>query len=135
MKFRVREIMAFSSYYPPTALLSWHIKAMEGAVPREKKAQNELKCANVLQKTGNKFIKKYRVMKVTSKTYQEYIRQGKAFLKQLILKQREMEGHVHEDQEVDLPPDKLKAAFDNPSNKYSAITIKIFITQKCVRES
>ena len=103
--------------------------------PLKKKARNELECADVLQKTGDEFVKKYTVVKAMSKAYQGYIRQGKAFLKQLVSKRREAEGHVHEDQEVDLPPNELEAAFDNPSNKYSAIMIEMFITQKCIRES
>ena len=110
-------------------------KSNGGSSPQKKKARNELERADVLQKTGDEFIKKYTVVKATSKAYQGYIRRGKAFLKQLVSKRRETEGHVHEDQEVDLPPNKLEAAFDNPPNKYSAIAIEMFITQKCVRES
>ena len=103
--------------------------------PLKKKARNELKHADVLQKTGNEFVKKYTVVRATSKAYRGYIRRGGAFLKQLVSERREAEGYVHEDQEIDLPPNELEAAFDNPPNKYLAIVIEMFITQKCVRES
>jgi hypothetical protein len=104
--------------------------------PQKKRARNELERANVLQKSGDEFVKKYTVVKATSKAYQGYIRRGKAFLQQLVVKRRETEeGHTCKDEEIDLPVDKLEVAFDNPPNKYSAIVIEMFITQKCVKES
>jgi len=102
---------------------------------QKKKARNELERVDALQKSGDEFVKKYMVVKAIKKAYQGYIRRGKVFLQQLVSKRREMQGHMCEDKEVDLPADELEVAFDNPPNKYSATVVEMFITQKCVKES
>ena len=42
--------------------------------PEKKRAQNELEHADMLQKSGDEFVKKYTIVKATSKAYQGYIR-------------------------------------------------------------
>ena len=67
----------------------------------------------------------------TRKAYKGYIKNGKAFLVELIAKRRQDDKSEEDQQETD----GLEKAFNsNRPNKYSATALELFLTQKCLHE-
>ena len=80
-------------------------------------------------KTANK--KEYGQPKKTRKTYELYVKNGKAFLSELIAKQR-ADTHLVTDNII---TDELEKAFDGDKpNRYSADVLELFLTHKCFNE-
>jgi hypothetical protein len=72
----------------------------------------------------------------TTKAYAGYFVRGSEFLAEIVGERRKKEA---EDAEWVCPQgiatDLLEKAFDNPPNKYSAVALELFITQKCIVEN
>lgn len=67
----------------------------------------------------------------TQKAYRGYIKNGKTFLTELIAKRQQDDKSEEDRQETD----GLGEAFNaNRPNKYSAIALELFLTQKCLHE-
>ncbi|KAG6917477.1 hypothetical protein DXG01_002340 [Tephrocybe rancida] len=75
----------------------------------KKKTQNEQAQFDTLAKITKANVNKYTKVKNTSKAYQ---------------------GHI-KFCELGIPTDDLKKALSNPPNEYSAMVVKMFITEKC----
>lgn len=66
----------------------------------------------------------------TRKTYDSYVQRGKRFLEEVVAQHRAKDG----DNQAET--DKLAKAFnDDKPNKYSAIALELFLTQKCLTEN
>jgi hypothetical protein len=74
---------------------------------------------------------KYQRPKKTKKIYDTYVKNGKAFLQELIQK-RQAEDQMISD---DIDTDGLEEAFNgNQPNRYSADALELFLTHKCFNE-
>ena len=66
----------------------------------------------------------------TKKTYQRHIKDGRIFLADLVNQRRKVPPND------DVNTDSLEAAFDSQKpNRYSAMALELFITNKCLKEN
>jgi hypothetical protein len=69
--------------------------------------------------------------KNTDRAYHGYITRGKKFLSDIVAKRHETKEFICSQ---GIPTDELEKALDNPPNRYSAIVVEMWITQKCFAE-
>jgi len=74
-------------------------------------------------------LEEYGKSKNTKRAYKGHLARGKQFLQDMVAERR-ADGADKDNIDTNI----LAKAFDNPPNKYSAMALELFITQKCFSE-
>ncbi|KAJ7083872.1 hypothetical protein C8R44DRAFT_651755 [Mycena epipterygia] len=97
-----------------------------------RKAKHATAALEALQTSTKAARAKYTNARKTNQAYSGYIARGEAFLADVVSERRKKLAGDPSLQGIDT--ELLAKAFSKPPNKYSAIALELFMTQKCVVE-
>jgi hypothetical protein len=134
--FEIYTLYYTLTYYILLIMAPTSNKKAKGTKPAgKKKAKNPTAALESLQKNTQAARAKYTNAERTRNAYDGYLARGRVILADIVSERRKK---VSEDPKWVCPQgidtSLLEKAFDKPPNKYSAVALELYLTQKCIVE-